>query len=192
MMTGKARSTLPMSLQRGLAVALAFAATVAWAGPVDAHVQEKNDPNEVVGPLDLRGASFSHPQDRVRSTLTTQGSWSDATLDDGSRLIFTYDSRGNGFGDFYVRVRAAAGGGLKGTLFKGGDPFEGGGEFVARVRVRRRDKTLVARFPIEKLDPRATYIGWGAASVYKGDPSCTGAYGCYDVMPDGTFYEHNL
>ena len=158
-----------------------------------AHIQEKNDPNDANGPLDLKGATLSHPQGNIRSSLTTRGDWTAGTLDDGSALKFAYDSRGNGFGDFYVEVKAAPGGGLRGRLYRGSDALVGGGEFVTNVSASRNGHTLVVKFAKRRLDPRNNFIGWAAQSEYRGTMACAERkFGCFDVMPDGTFYQHNL
>lgn len=161
--------------------------------PSAAHVQEKNDPNDASGPLDLKSASFSHPRRKIRSTLTTRGDWTAGTLDDGSALKFAYDSRGNGFGDFYVEVKAAPEGGLRGSLYRGSDALAGGGEFVTNVSASRSGHTLVVKFRKRRLDPRNNYIGWSAQSEYRGTMACADRkFGCFDVMPDGTFYRHDI
>lgn len=158
-----------------------------------AHPQEKNDPNDATGPLDLESGTFSHPQANIRSSLKTRGNWSAQTLDDGSALKFAYDSRGTGFGDFYVEVKAAPGGGLRGRLFRGSDALGGGGDFVANVSASRSGHRFVVKFRKNLIDPRNNFIGWSALSEYRGTQGCAGQkFGCYDVMPDGTFYRHNL
>jgi hypothetical protein len=172
--------------------ALALSALLIMMGPASGHEQEKTDPNDATGPLDLSSATFAHPLGDVKSTLTTRGDWGAGALDDGSALAFDYDSRGNAFGDFYVRVKAAPDGGLRGRLFEGGNGAEGGGQLVSRVDARRDGRTLIVRFPMHRLDPRPGFIGWSASTLYKGSPSCTGDLGCFDIMPDGTFYSHNL
>ena len=182
-----------MKAKRRCIVIPIFCLLTTMASPSIAHVQEKNDPNDAAGPLDLRRASFSHPRGRIRLSLKTRGRWTARTLDDGSALKFAYDSRGNGFGDFYVEVKASPAGGLRGRLYEDSDALGGGGKFVHNVAVSRSSRTLVVKFPKRRLDPRNNFIGWSALTQYRGTEGCDSQkFGCYDVMPDGTFYRHNL
>ena len=157
-----------------------------------AHVQEKTDPNDARGPVDLARATFAHPDDRVKSTLTTRGDWNAATLTNFTGLYFTYESRGNSFGDYYVKVTQAKGGGLQGELYEGDRLFDDTGVFVTNVNANRKGRKLIVKFPAALLKPRNNYIGWGAVAKWTGSIKCEENQNCIDVMPDGTFYRHNL
>ena len=124
--------------------------------------------------------------------MTTRGDWTAATFSNFSGLYFTYDSRGNGFGDYFVEVVQAEGGGLVGKLYQGNGLFDDSGVFVTNVNADRNGRKLIVRFPRNLLDPRDNYIGWTAVSKYTGTISCEENQNCIDVMPDGTFYRHNL
>ena len=128
----------------------------------------------------------------MRSTLTTYGDWNYKTLTNFTALYFAYDSRGNAFGDYYVEVTGAKGGGLTGKLYRGRRLFDDTGVFVTNVNADRDARTLIVKFPRELLDPRDDYIGWSAISKYTHTIKCEENQNCIDVMPDGGFYRHNL
>ena len=177
---------------RQATVVLALVVSVSQTLVAQAHVQTKSDPNDARGPVDLASATFAHPESRVKSTLTTRGAWTGATLTNFTGLYFTYESHGSAFGDYFVEVTQAKGGGLQGKLYEGSRLFDDTGVFVRNVNAKRRGRTLIVRFPRSLLEPRDSYIGWGAVSKWTGSIKCEENQNCIDVMPDGRFYRHNL
>jgi hypothetical protein len=172
------------------------------AAPASAHLQEKSDPDDTSGPLDIRKSSFNHRDGKFILTLTTQRTWTVKTLkatEETSKerfenfFQFQLDSRGTGlyggYTDYFVVVDNF-GGDLKGKLYRWVPPYPTKeSEFVSNVDVSKDGKTVKTKFRKGKVNPRDSYVGWNAYSRFSNETNCDP---CNDAAPNSNLYNHQL
>lgn len=158
--------------------------------PAAAHRQAKTDPNDTQGDLDIREVSFRDANGRFRLTLTTFGNWTVADMESGdsppdNQFIFALDSKGNSDNDYSVIVDAL-GGEMVAAIYS-----EASNEIVAKFPTFKNGKTTGASFRKGRVDPRPSYVKWGAASRATGDRvNCNNV--CLDRVPSNGLYRHPL
>ena len=182
---------------RGACVLGVAALLVALTAPAVGHLARQEDGNDP-GPLDIRQASFNHREGIIKISQTSDESWSPSLLgvDDGgandSALLFQFESRGNDYTDYVVLVDYIEGR-LRGQLRRwvpAGEPTSKS-VFVSSVKVKKVGRTLRVRFPMHKINPRRSHIGWSAESIFKDDGKCRPP--CKDFAPNNRYvYQHFL
>ena len=185
------------SFLSGVSVVGAAVLLVALMAPATAHLARQEDGNDP-GPLDIRETSFNHRDGIIKISQTSDDSWAPSLLgvDDGgandSALLFQFESRGNDYTDYVVLVDFIEGrlrGQLRRWVPAGEQTSES--EFVSTVKVRKDGKTVRVRFPMHKIDPRNSHLGWSAQSIFKDDGQCRPP--CKDFAPNNRYvYQHFL
>ena len=157
--------------------------------PASAHRQTKTDPNDTDGALDIRSVSFAHTDGRFKVKVTTFGGWTIGDLQSGdsppdNQFLFSLDTRGNSDTDFDVLIDALDGN-MVAVIYRDN-------ELVARFPASKNGKTAGASFRKGRVDPRSSYVRWGAASRSAGDRvGCNSGF-CLDRVPGSGFYTHDL
>ena len=179
---------------------LALIALVALpALPAHAHKATRADGNDTQGLFDIRKASFSHRNGRIRVSATTDQTWNAQLLaaeapgngPNDNAFQFQFESRGNKWADYLVIVDYNNGK-IVASLLKwvpAGEKTDDA-RFVARVNGTKKGRTVFAKFPKRKIRPRDSYIAWDAESYYVDDGACSDQ--CSDYAPNQGLFVHTL
>jgi hypothetical protein len=169
---------LPVQTKRFLVIASVVLAVI--TGVAMAHVQKKDDPDDWTDRLDIKNASLSHTDTRLRVGMHSWEDWPTRAL--GKRTIyFTLDTKGDNQPDFGININKGANG-IQCLV-----TAEPNGEFVADGRPRR-DGTSGASCSFKRSDVSAAThktIRWHA-SVYNLETFE------HDDAPDSGMVRHSI
>ena len=176
-----------------------IALLIVAGAPATAHRATPTDANDTPGLFDIRRASFSHRDGRIRVSATTDEAWKAQLLaaeapgngPNDNAFQFQFESRGNKWADYLVVVDYKNGK-IVANLLKWVPPGEktNDAKFVAHVNGTKRGRTVFAKFAKRRLRPRDSYIAWDAESYFVDDGACENQ--CSDYAPNQGLFVHTL
>ena len=161
--------------------------SVLLAGNVQAHVQNRNDPNDSPSPLDLKDVSFDHDSRRFIIGIETFATWPNRLLRNKGEFSIAIDT---GRGSHFVARVHQRNGRLRVPVFRRRPHMERVGHGRA-IRPNRDSLTVVIRRGV--IRGYRGSIKWSPASFFESQQRCE--TGCNDFAPNssqGWWFYHRM
>ena len=153
---------------------LALIAVTALTGRAAAHLLAHADPDDTTAPFDIASARLERDGANLVATVRTYEVMRDRHFQTGDAILAEFDSRGDGRGDFTLRLE----------YYEGAYPYcslyDAQGFSVAGGTATKGRRSMTCQFQRSDLDI-TRHIRWRVSTSTYGDP---------DRAPDRGWYGH--